>query len=493
MNTAKLKSLLLALYAFFYTFHGVAEQSKSSDQLPDNAAIRYLNNTFATYDKLQKAIWAEAELGFLEIKSADMLQEHLKKKGFRVETGVAGIPTAFVASFGSGNPVIGILAEFDALPGLSQDTVPYRKPLIKDGNGHGCGHNLLGVGSIAGAVAIKQWLETHPHIVGTIKLFGTPAEEGGGGKVYMAREGIFNGVDVMLDWHPGSGNYVNIGSGTAVLMLDYTFEGVSAHAANNPEKGRSALDGIEAMNFMVNLMREHIPISSRIHYVIPHGGEAANVVPAHAKVSYYVRSPRREVLKELETWVDQAAEGAAKGTQTRVKKETICGFYEKLDNRKLAELVQKNLEKVGGIMYDTRERTFAESIVVGIKQDTSCLRQVREVMPLADETPSVGGGSTDVGDVSWLVPTITFRTAVFIPGTTLHSWQNVATGGTTIGSKGLMNAARVFSLTAIDLFRNPNLLMEIQTEFNRRRGNDFHYVPLLGNRAPALDYRLESR
>jgi aminobenzoyl-glutamate utilization protein B len=226
--------------------------------------MRYLDGSFQTYDSFQKTIWEYSELGFLEVKSSQLLQEHLKENGFSIEAGVAGLPTAFVATYGSGSPVIGILAEFDALPGLSQDTVAYRKPLVKDGNGHGCGHNVLGVGSMAGAVAIKKWLETDKR-QGTIKLFGTPAEEGGGGKVYMVREGVFDNVDVVLDWHPGTKNFVNVGSGTAVVMVDYAFEGTAAHAANNPEKGRSALDGVEAMNHMVNMMREHIPSTSRIH------------------------------------------------------------------------------------------------------------------------------------------------------------------------------------------------------------------------------------
>lgn len=487
-----MKEKLISLLCLCLIFSEVVARKRSQIDMLDNVSIDYLKNSFATYDKLQKTIWQAAELGFLETQSSGLLQQHLLENGFNVQNGVAGMPTAFVASYGSGSPVIGILAEFDALPGLSQDTVPYRKPLIKGGNGHGCGHNVFGVGSVAGAVAIKKWLEENKHN-GTVKVFGTPAEEGGGGKVYMVREGVFKGVDVVLDWHPGSANFVNVGSGTAVLMIDYTFHGVSSHAANNPEKGRSALDGAEAMNYMVNLMREHIPISSRIHYVISHGGEAANVVPDYAKVSYYIRSPLREVLKELEEWVNCAAEGAAKGTQTKVTSEIICGFYEKLDNRKLAELVQKKVELVGGIEYDERERLFAEAIAKSANQDINSLKKVGEVLPLAEEKPSLGGGSTDVGDVSWTVPTITFRTAIFIPGTTLHSWQNVAVCGSTIGTKGLLNAAKIFSLTAIDLYTHPSQLLDIKKEFDERRGADFEYIPLLKDRAPALDYRIVNK
>lgn len=400
------------------------------------------------------------------------------------------MPTAFVAEYGSGKPVIAVLAEFDALPGLSQDTVPYRKPLVEGGNGHGCGHNIFGVGATAGAVAIKQWLDDSKH-AGTIKVYGTPAEEGGGGKVYLVRDGFFNDVDIVLDWHPGTGNRVSVGTGTAIQMIDYSFYGIASHAAGAPHKGRSALDGVEAMNFMVNLLREHVPISSRIHYVIPNGGEAPNVVPDYARVSYYIRSPKREILKELVEWVGQTAEGAAKGTQTHVKSEIISGFYERLDNRTLAQLVQKNLEIVGGVQYDERERAFAEAIVKEMKGDVSSLKEVEEVDPLKEETPSWGGGSSDVGDVSWVVPTVSFNTAAFIPGSGGHSWQNVASGGTTIGTKALLNTARVFALSAIDLYKDPKLVEKIKAEFNERRGSDFKYESLLGDRAPALDYRVK--
>jgi aminobenzoyl-glutamate utilization protein B len=466
-----------------------SQKKKKSNPL-DNAAIAYLDKSFGTYDKLQKLIWSHPELGFLETESSGYHQQHLHENGFTVEAGLAGMPTAYVATFGSGNPVIGILAEFDALPGLSQDTTPYRKPLVEGGNGHACGHNVFGTGSIAGAVAIKEWLQANNH-AGTIKVFGTPAEEGGGGKVYMVREGLFRGVDIVLDWHPATGNGVSTGTGTAIVMVDYVFRGVAAHAAGSPDRGRSALDGVEAFNYMVNLLREHVPISSRLHYVIVNGGEAPNVVPDYAKVSYYIRSPNREVLKKLVEWVGQASEGAAKGTQTRVESEIIAGFYELLNNRTLSELVQSKLELVGGVKYDERELAFAKEIVKGLNEHDSILKQASSVRPLPTEEPSTGGSSTDVGDVSWNVPTVSFGTAAFIPGSAGHSWQNVASGGSTIGTKSLINAAKVFSLTAIELYTNPQLLAKAKAEFENRRGKDFKYEPLLGNRAPALDYRLK--
>lgn len=463
---------------------------KKVEKVAGENAIEYLDASFGVYDKLQKTIWGHPELGFLEEKSSNVLQSHLKENGFEVEAGVAGMPTAFVATYGSGSPVIGILAEFDALPGLSQDTVPYRKPLVEGGSGHGCGHNLFGVGSVSGAVAISKWLAESGH-QGTIKVFGSPAEEGGGGKVYLVRDGYFKGVDVVLDWHPGSGNGVSVGGGTAIQMVDFHFYGRTAHAAGNPWRGRSALDGVEALNYMVNLLREHVPTSSRIHYVIPNGGEAPNVVPDYARVSYYIRSPKRESLKELKDWIVAAAQGAAAGTQTKVEAEIVAGFYERLYNRKLAEVLQRNLEQVGGVTYDDRERRFAEEIVKGLGEDVAILKQVTVVRPLAEERPSTGGGSSDVGDVSWNVPTASFGTAGFIPGTAGHSWQNVASDGTTIGTKALINAGKVFTLSAIELFTNPKLIDEVKAEFEQRRGSGFKYEALVGDRKPALEYRVK--
>lgn len=484
-----MKKVLLVIALTTLAVTVSAQKIKKNTPL-NNVSVNYLDKSFSVYDKLQKTIWRNPELGFLETESSALLQNHLKENEFTVQAGVAGMPTAFVATYGSGYPVIAVLAEFDALPGLSQDTVPYRKPLVEGGSGHGCGHNTFGVGAVAGAVAIKQWLDSEKH-TGTIKVFGTPAEEGGGGKVYMVRDGLFNDVDVVLDWHPSTGNGVTTDTGTAIQMIDYSFFGVAAHAAASPDKGRSALDGVEALNYMVNLLREHVPMSSRIHYVIADGGEAPNVVPDYARVSYYIRSPKREILKDLVEWIGQAAEGAALGTQTKVKSEIVSGFYERLNNRKLSELVQRKLEIVGGVHYDAREKAFAEEIVKGLNKDISILKDAESVKPLEDEKPSLGGGSSDVGDVSWVVPTVSFNTATFVPGSAGHSWQNVAAGGSTIGTKSLINTAKVFSLSAIELYTNPGLVKEIRAEFDTRRGNGFRYVPLLGDRKPALDYRVK--
>ncbi|MDO4497252.1 MAG: amidohydrolase [Bacteroidales bacterium] len=456
----------------------------------DKAATRALaqiDADFATYDALQKQIWRLGELGFLEHKSAELLENQLESAGFSIEKGVADMPSAFTARFGSGKPVIGILAEYDALPGLSQDTVPYRKPLEENGSGHGCGHNAFGVGSVAGAIAISQWL-TESKQAGTVVVYGTPAEEGGGGKVYMARDGVFADADVVFDWHPASSQGVSTGLGTAMTMVDFRFYGKSAHAAGSPWKGRSALDGVEALDYMVNLLREHVPASSRIHYVIANGGEAPNVVPEYARVSYYIRSPKRETLAEIQKWIFDAADAAALGTQTRVEKEIICGYYEKLPNRLLQQLLQDNLEHVGAPVWDDREIAFANEIKKTLDIDVP-LENAFKIQPLPELEKEGQGGSSDVGDVSWVVPNAGFGTATFVPGSAGHSWQNVAVDGTTIGTKSAIVAGKVFALSAIELFLNPKLIEQVKQEFNERRGNDFVYKPLLGDRRPAYDYR----
>ena len=456
-------------------------------QKAKDEVINGLDRNFQTFHKLQTKIWAEPELGFLETKSAAVLEDYLKQEGFSVQTGVAGMPSAFVATYGSGKPVIGILAEYDALPGLSQDTVPYRKPLVDGGSGHGCGHHIFGVGSSAGAVAIKNWLQK-TGTKGTIKVYGTPAEEGGGGKVYLARDGFFNDADIVLHWHPAGGNAVSTSSSLAIVMVDYSFHGIAAHASGSPERGRSALDGVESFDYMVNMMREHVPSSTRIHYIINNGGLAPNVVPDFAKVSYYIRSPKRETLQEIAARIDKAAEGAALGTGTTVTKEIISGFYDVLQNETLNKDVYKNLKLVGGVNYSPKEKEFAQKLSETLDKKVS-LDSAAVVSVLNYKHGDGGGGSTDVGDVSWLVPTVGFGTAAFIPGSAGHSWQIVASGGTTIGTKALINAAKVFTLTAIDLYTNPKLVEQAKAEFEQKKGKDFKYIPLLGDRKPALDYR----
>ena len=438
------------------------------------------------YKSIALQIWNWAEVGYQEVKSSGLLKETLKAEGFAIEEGVADIPTAFVAEFGQGEPVIAVLAEFDALPGVSQKAIPSKEPVIEGGAGHACGHHLFGTASVAAGIEIKNWLE-NSNSKGTIRVYGTPAEEGGAGKVYMVREGLFDDVDVALHWHPSSQNGANPGYSLANKSAKFRFYGEASHAAAAPERGKSALDGVEAMNYMVNLLREHVPADTRIHYVITSGGEAPNVVPAFAEVFYYVGNPKVQNVKEIFEKVVNAAEGAAKGTQTEMKYEVIHGLYNLLPNETLAKAMHQNLELVGGVNYSAEEKNFAEKIQSTYKGNYP-LSMAENIMPLSN---SNGGssGSTDVGDVSWLVPTTGMGAATWVPGTSAHTWQAVAAGGSSIGIKGMMVAAKTIALTAIDIFKNPSIADKAKQELNKRQGNSFVYEALIGDRNPPLDYR----
>ncbi|WP_438481184.1 amidohydrolase [Oleiharenicola lentus] len=449
--------------------------------------IKQMDATKAPYEELALKIWNHAELGYQEIKSSAAIQEQLAKEGFKVEANVAGMPTGFVASYGSGHPIIGVLGEFDALPGVSQTADPVRKERADVKAGHACGHHLFGAGSAEAVVAVKNWMKATGQ-KGTIRYYGTPAEEGGAGKVYMVRDGLMKDVDVVLHWHAGDRNLVTNSQSLANKSAKFRFRGISSHAAAAPERGRSALDGVEALDFMMNMMREHVPDSTRIHYVITRGGEAPNVVPAFAEVYYYVRSPSRDTVQEVWGRLEKAAEGAALGTGTTVDREIIHGVYDLLPNDALAAVMHANLEKVGGVTYDAKEKAFAAEIgktLPGGKP--AALEMASSVLPY--NYVREGGGSTDVGDVSWNVPTMGVRTATWVPGTPGHSWQAVACGGTTIGLKGMQVAAKTIALTAIDLFQQPETIKAAKAEFEKRRGSDFKYESMLGDRKPPLDFR----
>jgi aminobenzoyl-glutamate utilization protein B len=438
------------------------------------------------YKAIASQIWRNAELGFQEEKSSGLLQETLKKAGFTIEAGVSGMPTAFVASYGSGKPVIGILAEFDALPGLSQDSVPYKQPLIEGAGGHGCGHNLFGTASSAAAIALKEWLATSKH-VGTIKLFGTPAEEGGGAKVYMVRDGLFNGVDAVLHWHPSNKNDASPESCLAIKQTMFRFYGRSAHSAAAPDKGRSALDALEAMNYMVNMMREHIPQEARIHYVITKGGLAANVVPDFAEAEYMVRHPDARVVEEIWERIKKCANGAAEGTETATKYEVISGSYNLLPNETLATLMYNNLKTVGGVNYTESEVDFAKKLQSSFTFKAPDINSAKVVQPF--KTGGFFPASTDVGDITWVVPTAGLGTATWVPGAAAHSWQAVATGNGGIGFKAMQNAAKVIAMTATDLFNNPSLINKAKDELKQKVGEGFQYKSMIGDRKPPLDFR----
>ncbi len=447
--------------------------------------LEKLDGQSETYGPIAMQIWNWAEMGYQEEKSSALLQKTLSDEGFTVKKGIAAIPTAFVAEYGSGAPVIAILGEFDALPGLSQEAVPEKKSAGGQA-GHACGHHLFGTASAAAAIAVKEWLATN-NGKGTIRFYGCPAEEGGGAKVYMAREGVFNDVDVALHWHPGSANAANAAAALANISAKFRFYGISAHAAGAPQMGRSSLDGVEAMNTMVNMMREHIPQEARIHYVITDGGKAPNVVPDFAEVYYYARHNSRDVVRGIFERIVKAGEGAALGTGTRMEYEIVNGVHELLPNLTLQKLVHGNLSKVGGITYSEEEKAFADKIAQSLGQQEVDVTKAYTVQPFKEVARAYG--STDVGDVSFVVPTVGFGTATWVPGTPAHSWQAVAAGGTSIGKKGMMVAAKTLAATALDLFSNPVLIQQAKVEFEERRGADFVYQPLLGDRPPALNYR----
>lgn len=432
-------------------------------------------------------IWKYAEMGYLETKSSALLQARLKAAGFTVKAGVAGEPTAFVASFRNGTgPVIGVLAEYDALPGLSQAAVPVRTPLGGDA-GHGCGHNLFGTASTYAAIAVKDWMVKYG-VQGEIRVYGTPAEEGGSGKVYMVREGLFNDVDTVLHWHPGNVNSASQAPSLANISGKFRFHGKSSHASGAPEKGRSALDGVEAMDAMVNMMREHVPDHTRIHYVITNGGKAPNVVPDEAEVYYYVRDQDPEIVKSVMERVKKAAQGAAMGTETTVDFEQIGGVYSLLPNEVLMKAMDRGLHAVGGITWTPEEIAFATQLQKSMSAGAPALASVGQIEPARLETKAIGG-STDVSDVSWVTPTVGLSTATFVPGSAGHSWQNVAAAGSSIGVKGAIVASKTLALTAAELFRHPAEIGAAKAEFQKRRGPNFTYEAMLGNRKPPLDYR----
>lgn len=465
---------------------------KGADKSPyKKEATTDLQAKYGDYKKVALQIWDYAETGYKEYKSSALLQNTLKENGFNVQAGVAEIPTAFVATYGSGKPVIGILAEFDALPGLAQDSVPQKTMLAGKEAGHGCGHHLFGTASVAAGIELKK-LIAEKHFKGTIKVYGCPAEEGGGGKVYMVRAGLFNDVDVVLHWHPGDNNGIEYSTTMAVTSVKFRFYGLAAHAAAAPDKGRSALDAVESMDYMVNMMREHMPSDARIHYIITDGGKAPNVVPDFAESFYMIRHYNRDIDKQLFDRVINAAKGAALGTDTRMEYELIDGDYDVLPNKVLASAMQKNLDMVGGVGYTPQEIEFAKKIQSSFNYKVPAIATAADVEPLPDK-PAFGPASSDVGDVSWTVPTIGLTAATWVPGTPPHSWQATACGGTDIGIKGMMVAAKTIALTGIDLFTNNDLIVKAKAEFEQAKGPGFQYKSMIGDRKPPLNYRDKTR
>lgn len=454
----------------------------------DAQEIKILQEIDARYDNtasVARQIWEWAEVGYQEEKASGLLQQNLRAQGFKITTGVADIPTAFMAEYGKGGPVIAILAEFDALPGINQDAVATRSPIAGKAAAHACGHNLFGAGSLEAAIAVKKWLD-ETGTPGRVRLYGTPAEEGGSGKVYMVRAGLFEDVDFALHWHAAGENSAAARTTLANRSAKFRFRGVSAHAAGAPEKARSALDGVESFNLMINMMREHVPQDARIHYVITEGGTAPNVVPDFAEVFYYVRHPDPDGVDAIWERLEDAARGAALGTGTKVDWEVIHGNNPLLVNEPLAKMMDTKLRQIGGITYTAEEQKFAEGIYSSFDGPKLELGSQSEIQPYE---VTLGYGSTDVGDVSYATPTVGLRTATWVPGTSAHSWQSSAASGMSIGFKGTQTAAKTLTLAAIELYTNPELREEAKAEFDKARGPNYKYKSLLGDRDPPLDYR----
>jgi len=447
-------------------------------------------------------IWEYAELGLIEYKSSKLLADELEKHGFEVKRGVAGMPTAFVATWGEGEPVIGIMGEYDALPGLSQKKVPRPEPLEPGKPGHGCGHNIHGTSGAAAAIAVKKAMEKYG-LKGTIRFYGCPAEENFSGKVFMVRDGLFNDVDAVISHHPSTMNEVSLISSLAVNSAKFHFYGRASHAGASPEHGRSALDAIELMNIGVNYLREHIIQDARIHYIIEKGGDQPNIVPAYARSWYYVRAPERDELEEIYNWILDIAKGAAMMTRTKLEVELIEGCYNLIPNRTMAELIVKNMREIGTPKYSQEDLEFAKEIAKTIPREMKIAQLKKSKRPgwerlidklIDDEVPDPWGegevmhGSTDVADVSWQAPTVEFNTAAWVLGTPAHSWQAVAQSGTSLGHKSAVFAAKVMAATIIDLLTNEQLLAKAKEEHKQRLGGKQYKPPIPPDHKPPLDF-----
>lgn len=446
-------------------------------------AFAWLEANKGELNQINAKIWEYAEVAMEEYQSAETLASYLEKKDFKVTRGVAGMPTAFVAVYGSGEPVIGILAEYDALPGLSQESVPYKRPSQEGAPGHGCGHNIFGVASTATAVVMREVMEKKG-LSGTVKLFGCPAEETVVGKVFMARDGVFDGLSCCIQWHPDSENGVSLGSSNAMNQFEVEFFGRTAHAAGDPWNARSALDAIELTNIGLNYLREHLKPTARIHYVIKNGGGAPNVVPDYAQAWYYVRDIDREsAVKDYER-VLKIIEGAAKMTDTTYKIHFISGVHEMITNRVGNEVVYSNLLLVGAPSFSEEEQEYAKKIQNSLGVEENGLKKTIE--PFRHPERSWGGGSTDVAEVSWLTPTTSLGIAYKPEGTPGHHWAAVACGGMSIGHKAMLTAAKVMAASGLDLLSHPGVIKQMREEWMERKKGREYKSPLSSDLKPPV-------
>ena len=455
------------------------------------------------HDQLEQTatlLWETPELGLHEQTAAATLSALLSEAGFDIERDLGGMPTAFVATYGDGDPHIGILGEYDALPGLSQTVSAEREPIEEGAPGHGCGHNLFGTAGVGAALGLKTAIDAGA-VNGTISFFGCPAEETLVGKTYMARDGAFDELDAALTWHPGTLSMPSTATSNALNSLQFTYEGVSAHAGGSPASGRSALDAVSLLNTGVEYMREHVSDDTRIHYSITNGGDAPNVVPAEATVWYYVRGPTRDEVEQNTAWLRDIADAAAQMTQTSVRERFLTGCYDYQANGVISEIIEANLESVGPIPYTAEDRAFAAELQATVPAEEiesslsfvpeSLYDEIRASALYADPLPAIDGdhhkhGSTEVGDVSWIVPTGQFRLATWPVGVPGHSWQVVASNGS-FGLKGATHAAKVLAGSAFDLFTDRSTLEAAQAEFDGEIGPDAYETPLPPDAEPPFD------
>ena len=464
-----MKKHITLSFLFIFSLNMIFSQSNISEINKDilKSIEKHSSNLIGISDE----IWNLAETAFNEHESSKILADYATKNGFNVEMGVAGMPTAFVATYGQGKPVISVLGEFDALPGISQKTKPVKSPLIDGGAGHGCGHNLFGAGSLGAAIAIKELIESGK-ISGTVKFFGTPSEEKYFGKIWMVKAGLWDDVDVNISWHPSAQTAADVQSSLALIDFKIEFFGQAAHASMDPWNGRSASDALELYTTGVNYYREHVKPTVRMHYHIQDGGQVVNVVPDYSKLWMRVRDTKRSGMNPVYERVVEMAEGAAILADVDFKVSLISGIYEVLVNRAGGEVMQKNLEVLGPITYSQEEITFAKKI----QEETSKpqLGMDREIRPLKETREHPGGGSTDVGDVSWNVANINLGVATAPLGTPWHSWAVVACGGMSIGHKGMLHASKAMAMTMSDLFQDSKLVNKVKKEYQERKGDEVY-------------------
>lgn len=468
--------------------------------------MKWIDEHREEFIEVSDKVWEYAELGLVEHKSAKLHVETLRKHGFKVDHGVAGMPTAFVATWGEGAPVIGFMGEYDSLPGISNKPVPHKEWLVEDGPGHGCGHNVHGTSGFMAAIATKNAMEKEG-LKGTIKVYGSPAEENYDGKAYMVRAGLFDGVDACLSHHPGGMNVAGLASSNAVNSVKYEYFGKTAHAAGSPEHGRSALDAIELMNIGVNFLREHVVQEARIHYVIEEGGGQPNVVPDYARSWYYIRAPERSQVQQIYERINKIAEGAAMMTETELKIDLIAAIYNKIPNKTLSELVTSNMREIGHPGWTKEEEEFAAKIADTLEKDAKMQSLRKYGVPNAEKYKDVNlmtdildawndgdvsKGSTDVSDVSWQCPTMEFGTSCNVLGAPGHDWRFTAVSGMSIGHKSLIFAAKTMAASALDLFTQPEQLEKAKKEHKERLGDRVYTSPIPDDVDPPLEIAEEA-